>query len=717
LSAPAPVSRRDFLGVTVFAASGLVLGVHLPPDARRAADAPQARPFAPNAFVRIATDGTVTVVIGYSEMGQGILTAIPMLVAEELEVDPASIRFEQAPADPAYNNPLFGMQGTGGSTTVRASWEPMRQAGAVAREMLLAAAAARWGVARSALGVANGVVSHAPTGRTASYGSLAQAAARQPVPQTVPLKPSSAWTVLGRRVRRYDSAPKVTGRATFGLDVKLPGLLTAVIARCPVFGGRVAHYAATRALAVPGVRHVVPVPDGVAVVADDFWSAKRGRDALDLTFDEGPNAASSSETIRAHWARLAEQPGVVARTEGDAAGALASAARRIDAVYDVPYLAHATMEPMNCVAHVQPHRVEVWVPTQFQTMTKAVSAQIAGVPEAAVHIHTTMLGGGFGRRFEVDFVTAAVTISKAVRAPVKVVYTREDDMQHDFYRPAVYNVLAAGLDAAGNPVAWTHRSVSSSIMARALPQMFRDGKDDSAYEGAAELPYAIPNIRVDWVRDEPGVPVGFWRSVGNSHTAFVKESFLDEIAAATRTDPVALRRRLLTGKERLLGVLDLAAARAGWGSPLPTGRARGIAVHESFGSFVAEVAEVSVGSGGLPVVHRVVCAVDCGQIVNPLTIEAQMQSGIVYGLSAALHGAITIERGRVAQSNFHDYPPLLMGEMPQVEVHIVSSREAPGGVGEPGTPPIAPAVCNALFALTGQRIRRLPIRAEDLRPA
>jgi isoquinoline 1-oxidoreductase beta subunit len=724
MSATATLPRREFLSVVAVAGSGLVVGVFVPTRGR-AQGAQDAR-FAPNAFVRVAEDGTVSIISGYSEMGQGILTSIAMLVAEELEVDPTTVKYELAPAAPAYMNPLFGMQGTGGSTTTRATWEGMRRAGATAREMLLSAAAAQWGVSQSDLVAANGNVSHAAGNRTIGYGALAHAAATQTVPQNVPLKPSSAWKVLGRRVKRLDSLPKVTGRAGFGLDVHVPGMLIAVIARSPVFGVTMDEAAAARMAPVLArqarVRHVVPVPGGFAVVANNYWAAKQGRDRLTIAWPASPNDHSSSDTIRARWAELARQGtgAVMVRHEGQGPAALAGAARRLDVVYEVPYLAHACMEPMNCTAHVTPGSVEIWAPTQAQTITKSVAAQIAGVPESAVQVHTTLLGGGFGRRFEVDFVMDAVRVSKAVGAPVKLVYSREDDIQHDMYRPAVYNVLAAGLDASGAPIAWTHRSVSSSIIARVFPQMFRDGKDESAYEGAADLPYAIPNIHVDWVRDEPGVPVGFWRSVGNSHTAWVKESFIDEIAAASQTDPLELRRRLLSASSahsapRLLGVLNLAAERAGWGTPPPAGTGRGIAVHESFGSFVAEVAEVRMNGDGTPKVTRVVVAIDCGQIVNPLTIEAQMQGCVVYGLSAALHGAITIENGRVVQSNFHDYTPLRLDEMPRVEVHILPSTENPGGVGEPGTPPIAPAVCNALFALTGKRIRRLPIRAEDLR--
>ncbi|MBI1722541.1 MAG: xanthine dehydrogenase family protein molybdopterin-binding subunit [Gemmatimonadetes bacterium] len=710
MSTPGALSRRDFfrVGAVAAAGSGLVLGVSLP---HRHAPFSSPGTFAPNAFVRIGTDGAVTVMVGYSEMGQGIMTAVPMLVAEELEVDWTTVRFESAPSERAYYNPLFGMQGTGGSTTVRASWEPMRRAGAVAREMLIAAAAQAWGVDRATCRAENGTVVHASSGRRLTYGELATAAAAVPVPENVPLKPSSAWRVIGRPMKRLDAPLKVTGRAEFGIDVRLPGLLVAVVARCPVFGGRVRSFNAARARALPGVRHVVQISSGVAVVAQGYWQAKKGRDALGVTWDEGANANVSSAGITQLYADLARNPGAVARHEGDAAAALASAARRVEATYEVPYLAHATMEPMNCTAHVRRDGCDIWAPTQFQTASQGKAAEITGLRPETIAVHTTMLGGGFGRRAELDFVSDAVETSKAVGAPVKVIYSREDDIQHDYYRPATYNSLAGALDDGGWPVAWTHRIVGPSIFSRIFPQFVRNGIDDSSVEGAANLPYAIPNILVDYVMRETGVPVGFWRSVGNSQNAFIKESFLDELAAAGGKDPVELRRRLLANQPRHLGVLELAASRAGWGSPLPAGRARGIAVHESFGSYVAEVAEVSVAADGTPTVHRVVCAVDCGTVVNPLTVEAQMESGIVYGLSAALHGEITIDRGRVVQSNFHDYAPLRMSEVPRVEVHIVPSTEAPGGVGEPGTPPIAPAVCNAIFSATGRRIRRLPIRA------
>lgn len=700
------MNRRDLLRSGALAGAGLVVGVTV---TRRAG---AQSPSAPNAFIRVATDGAVTVVVPQSEMGQGVLTSLPMLVAEELEVDPATVRYEQAPADAAYTNPAFAalnMQGTGGSSSVRAFFDPLRRAGAQAREMLAAAAARQLGVDRASLTIENGVITHAASSRRLTYGQVAEAAAGMSAPASITLKPSSAWKVIGRRVRRLDSPAKVTGRAQFGIDVRVPGMLTAVIERSPMVGARVASFDAARSLRVPGVRRVVQVPMGVAVVADNFWAAKKGREALTVRW-EGGNAQLSSASISARYAELARQPGVTARHVGDAAGAMAGASRRIEAVYEVPYLAHATMEPMNCTAHVRADGVDVWAPTQGQTFAQLTAAQIAGVPPAAVKVHTTMLGGGFGRRFEQDFLAEAVTVSKEVRAPVKVVWTREDDMRGDQYRPATYNVLAGALGADGMPVAWTHRIVGPSIFARMLPQFIQNGIDGSSVEGAADLPYAVPNIHVDWVHHENGVPVGFWRSVGHSQNAWIRESFLDEVAAAGRVDPLELRRRLLAGTEhrRLLGVLNMAAERAGWGTPLPAGRARGIAAAESFGSFVAEVAEVSM-DGDTPRVHRVVCVIDCGMVVNPLTIEAQMQSGIVYGLSAALRGAITLENGRVVQSNFHDYAPLRLDEMPVVETHIMPSTEAPGGVGEPATPPIAPAVCNAIFALNGRRIRKLPI--------
>jgi len=696
------MERRDFLQVTGTIGAGLVVGFRIP-NRRGVA------PFAPNAWLRIGTDDSVLVIVDRSEMGQGVTTALPMLLAEELEADWTKIRFEFAPADKAYINQLFGMQGTGGSSSVRAAWKPLREAGARARSVLIAAAAQTWGVEPASCRAEAGAVIHAATNRRLTYGALAQRAAALPVPADVLLKDPKDLRLVGKATKRLDTRFKVNGTAQFGIDVRVPGMLTAVVARSPVFGGKVRSFDATAAKAIPGVRHVVQISSGVAVVGDGYWPAKQGRDALKVSWDEGRVAQVSSASISSLFAQRATQDGAVARHDGDAAAALAGAAQRVEAVYEMPFLAHATMEPMNCTAHVRADGVDIWAPTQFQTGAQMIGAQIGGIAAEKVAVHTTYLGGGFGRRFELDFIMEALETSKAAGAPVKVIWSREDDIQHAQYRPANYHQLRAGLDAAGQPVAWTHRIVAPSIMARMFPQTVKNGLDGEAVEGGAGLPYAVPNVHVDYQLTDTGIPVGFWRSVNNSFNAFAVEGFIDELAAAAKQDPYEYRRALLTTAPRHRGVLELAATKAGWGTPLPAGRGRGIAVYKSFESYAAQVAEVSVSPTGDVRVHRVVCAIDCGMHVNPSTIEAQMQSGIVFGLTAALKGAITIENGRVTQSNFHDYPMLRMAEMPVVEVHIVPSNEAPGGVGEPGTPPIAPAVCNAIFAATGKRIRKLPI--------
>ena len=712
------MTRRGFLRGTVVAGAGLTIGFQLPPGRTARAAAQSTEPFMPNAWIRITPDNVVTIIVDKSDMGQGVLTSMPMLIAEELEADWSAIRVEQAPANPKYGNPVFGgLQLTGGSFSVRTSWLRFRQAGAAAKEMLVEAAAREWGVPLESCVAENSAVTHPPTGRRFTFGELTDKAARLPVPEKPRLKSAKDFRLIGKRLKRLENPPKVDGRAVYGIDIKVPGMLVATVARCPVFGGRVKQFDATQAKGVEGVRHVVQIDSGVAVVADGFWPAKLGRDALTIEWDEGPTAAVSSGGITKTFDALTQQPGPVARHEGDAAAALTSAAKRLDAVYEVPYLAHATMEPMTCTAHVRPDGCDIWTGTQWQDGTQGVAAKITGLPAASIRVHTTLLGGGFGRRFEQDFVAEAVAIAKAVGAPVKLVWSREDDMQHDFYRPSTFNRLSAGIDAQGSLVAWTHRIISPSIAARAFPALIKDGIDGTSIEGAANIPYTIPNIHVECTMKETGVPVGFWRSVGSSQNAFITECFLDEIAAAAGKDPYELRRALLTNAPRHRGVLELAATKAGWGQPLPPGRHRGIAVAESFGSWVAQVAEVSVSPAGEVRVHRVVCAVDCGVVVNPDTVEAQMESGIVYGLTAALMGQITIANGRVEQSNFHDYPVLRINQMPVVEVHIMPSAEAPGGVGEPGTPPIAPAVVNAIFAATGKRIRSLPVSKHDLRRA
>jgi isoquinoline 1-oxidoreductase beta subunit len=702
--------RRSFLKISAATGGGLLVGFQLPGYARNTetASATQAG-FHPNAWLSIALDGTVTVMVGSSEMGQGVMTAIPMLVAEELEADWSKIRARPAPADPAYTNPLIGQQLTGGSTTVRAFWTPVREAGAAARELLISAAAQTWGVKTNRCRAENGAVLHLDSDRRLTYGALADKAATLPVPATVFLKDPKEFRLLGKPMARLDTPSKVNGSAQFGQDVRLAGMLVATVARCPVFGGKLVSFDASATLSVPGVRHVVRIDAGVAVVADGFWAAKQGREQLKMKWDEGVHAQLNSASIRQRFKAAASKEGVIARNEGDAVKALQGAVKKLEAEYEVPYLAHACMEPMNCTAHVRKDGCDIWVPTQAQTGVQNTAARITGLPLTSIQVHTTLLGGGFGRRSEQDFVAEAVQVSKAVAAPVQVMWTREDDTRHDYYRPATYNRLSASLGKDGLPNAWTHHIVGPSIMTRVFPGRVKNGIDPTSVEGAANLPYAIPNLRVTYTQDDPGVPVGFWRSVGSSQNAFVTECFLDELAARARIDPYQYRRKLLTGLARPLGVLDLAAEKSGWTRPLPKGRYRGIALAESFGTYVAQVAEISLEQG-MPRVHRVICAVDCGMVVNPDTVTAQMQSAIVYGLTAALKGEIIIEKGRVVQGNFNDYPLLRMHEMPQIEVYNVPSAEAPGGVGEPGTPPIAPAVANALFAATGKPVRRLPIR-------
>ena len=694
-------TRRDFVTTVSAAGAGLLIGFRLP---RHVSAAPRALAGESelNAWIRIGTDDQVTLVVNESEMGQGVLTSLPMILAEELDVDWSRVRSEHALADQRYGN-----QGTGGSSSVRGDYATLRKAGAAARQMLIAAAAAEWAVRPEDCSTLPGAVVHGNSGRRLTFGRLAARAATLTPPADPPLKDAKDFRIIGKATKRLDTPAKATGRAIYGIDVRLPGMLVAQVIRSPVFGGKVASFDPTPALRVPGVRRVVEIPSGVAVVGDDFWSAQKGRDALNVRWDAGAGGELSSESIAAKLRELAPGGTTAIRT-GDPDAALGAAgARRIDAEYEVPYLAHATMEPLNCTADVRADACEIWVPTQAQTGSRRLASQITGLPLEKVTLHTTFLGGGFGRRSQTDFLADAVHTSKAVGRPVKVVYTREDDMHAGWYRPVAYNAVSAALDADGWPTAWVHRIASPSILANMGP--LRDGIDGTAVEGARNLPYAIPNLLVSWAEADFPIPVWFWRSVGSSINGFVTECFLDELAHAGGKDPVELRRRLLTEHPRHRRVLDLAAEKAGWGTPLPEGRARGVAVHESFGSIVAEVAEVSLGEDGVPRVHRVVCAVDCGQYVNPDTIVAQMESGIVYGLSAALYGEITIDRGHAVQSNFDNYRVLRIDQMPVVDTYIVAEGDPMGGIGEPGTPPIAPAVCNALLVLTGKPVRRLPI--------
>ena len=709
-----PISRRTFIGAAGVTGAGLLIGFSF--RARRAGAAVDE--FSPSGWIHISPDDQVSLAIDKSEMGEGVLTSMRMVLAEELDADWSRIVIAPVPDDPhAWSRRMM----TGGSTAIRTSYEMLRNAGAAARTVLISAAAKGWGVAEGECHTEPGAVVHAATSRRATYGSLALAAAALPVPATPTLKDPKTFRLIGTPVKRLDTPLKVNGTAQFGIDVKVPGMLIASVLRCPVLDGTIARYDAAKAKAVPGVRHVIELPGipgtgggalpprtaaGIAVVADTYWQAMTGRRALDVQWAPGANATLDSSGISAKLAQLADGPSVEAKKRGDPAASLSSAARKLTATYEVPYLAHATMEPMNCTAHVRADGCDVWAPTQNQTGAQSVAAKYAGVPTEQVRVHTTFLGGGFGRRAENDFVAEAVQISKAVGAPVKVIWTREDDIQHDFYRPTSYHRFSAGIDASGAPAVWTHRIVAPSILARFGP--LRDGIDGTTVEGAANLPYDFTNFLCEQTVADLPIPVGFWRSVGSSHNAFVTESFMDELAAALKKDPYQLRHDLLTGSPRHRGVLDLVVQKSGWGGPVPAGRARGIAVAEAFGSFVAEVAEVSV-TKGRPRVHRVWVAVDCGPIVNPDTIEAQMQSGVVYGLTAALYGAVTWKGGQVEQNNFTDYQMLRMAEMPEVEVHILPSTDSQGGIGEPGTPPIAPAVCNAIYALTGKRIRKLPI--------
>ena len=707
-----PLSRRDVLKAGALL-GGLVIAFTVPGARRAALAQPESSLPPPNAFLRIGADDSVTVLIAHSEMGQGIWTALPMLIAEELDADWSKFRVEHAPAAPVYGHTAFHIQMTGGSTSTWSEFDRYRQVGALARTLLVATAARRFGVRPRDCRTENGVVRCGA--RRARYGELAEAAAKLEAPAQVALRDPAAWKVIGRPTRRLDTPEKITGRARFGMDVQFDGLLTALVARAPVFGGKVRSFDATRARATPGVRDVVQVPSGIAVVADHFWAAKQGRDALAVEWDHGPGADLDSDRLRDEYRRLAATPGTPAATAGDAAAALAKSAKVLEAEYTVPYLAHAPMEPLNCAVRIGKDACEIWTGTQFQTIDQQVAAGITGLKPEQVQIHTQFLGGGFGRRATPtsDFVTEAVHVAKAAGRPVKTVWTREDDVRGGYYRPAYLHRVKVGLGADGRLAAWSHTLVGQSILIGTPfePMMVKDGIDATSVEGVADSPYLkeIADHRVELHSPKSPIPVLWWRSVGHSYNAFVMESMIDELAAAAGKDPAAYRRALLAGHPRHLGVLELALHKASWGSPLPTGRARGVAVHESFGSWLAQVAEISIEDGRIRV-HRVVCAIDCGIAVNPAGIVAQVESGIAFGLGAALYSRLDIKAGRTQQSNFHDYRVLRLNEMPVVEVHIVPSREKPGGVGEPGVPPIAPAVANAVFALTGRRLRELPLR-------
>jgi isoquinoline 1-oxidoreductase beta subunit len=692
------ITRRGFVQAS---AGGLVLGFALP--LKRLALAAGPAPAQMNAFLRIGADDTITVLINHSEMGQGIWTGLPMIVAEELEADWSKIRVEHAPANPIYAHKLFGGQGTGGSTSTWTEFDRFRQAGATARTMLVAAAAQRWKVAPETLRAENGFVVNGD--QKLSYGKLAAAAARMKAPDSVPLKDPKDWKIIGKPTKRLDGPDKITGRAQYGMDIKAP--LVATIARAPTFGGKVRSFKADAAKKVPGVKKVAQVPSGVAVIATNSWAAMKGREALEIDWDPGPNGALDTEKIVAGYRELAAKPGVVAAQAGDVEAGLKTAAKKFEAVYEVPYLAHAPMEPLNATVRIANGGCEVWSGTQLQGWDQKNVAQILGIKPEKVQIHTPFLGGGFGRRgtFQSDFISEGVHVAKAAGQMVKTFWTREDDIKGGFYRPLFVHRLEVGADAAGKPVAWKHTIVGQGLFTD------KNGLDEAAVEGASDSPYlkGVPAHLVTLHVPTLGVPVHFWRSVGNTHTAFAMESMMDELAAASKLDPLELRRSLIKESPRHLRVLEAVADKAGWGKPSPSGLARGLAVHASFGSFVAQVAEVSIEAGKVRV-HRVVTAMDCGPVVNPDAVKAQVMSAVVYALSAALAGRITLKDGKVQEGNFDDYPIQRMPDAPKTETVLVASTDKMGGVGEPATPPVAPAVGNALFAATGKRLRSLPFK-------
>ncbi|WP_455207379.1 molybdopterin cofactor-binding domain-containing protein [Kaarinaea lacus] len=729
------MTRRRFLISSVSMGAGLTLGVHLIGCSDKKETQTQALPeagpgkaggevvsefsFEPNAFIRIRPDNTVTLIMKHFEMGQGTYTGLSTLIAEELDAAWEQIEVEAAPANAKlYNNNFWGpMQGTGGSTAIANSFEQMRKAGAAAKQMLVAAAAKQWNVPADEISVQDGILSHSASSKSAGFGDFAELAARETVPQEVFLKSPDEFRLIGKTLPRKDSHDKCTGKAIYTQDIKLPGMLTALVAHAPRFGSTVKSFDSTECKKVKGVVNVVQIPTGVAVLANDFWSAMQGRQALKVEWDESQALKKSSTALMDEYKALAQSPGAVARKDGDVDTAMASAVKTLTAAYEFPYLAHAAMEPLNCVVQINSDGCEIWNAAQNQTSDQMAVAKLLGIEVDQVKINTLYAGGSFGRRANPlsDYVLEAANIAKANgdNTPIKMVWTREDDMRAGYYRPMYYHELKAGLDKDGNPVAWQHRIVGQSLLAGTAfePMLVKNGVDATSVEGASNLPYAIPNMLVDLHTPKLPVTVQWWRSVGSTHTAYSTETFLDELAHAANRDPVEFRRALLKDHPRHLGVMELAAEKAGWGQALPKGKGRGIAVHESFNSYVAQVAEVTVNDDNTFTIDRVVIAVDCGLAVNPDIIRAQMEGGMGFGLAAALSSAITLNDGQVEQSNFHDYKVLRMKQMPkQVVVHIVKSDQPPTGVGEPATPVIAPAVANALFNATGKRFYQLPIK-------
>ena len=704
------VSRRGLL--TGGLAGGFLLAFHLPV---RAVNEPVQPPditsgkFAPNAFIRIDEAGHTTLVMPQVEMGQGIYTAVAMILAEELDADFASVTLEHAPPDEKlYANPAFGIQATGGSTSVRAFWKPLRNAGASARAMLVQAAAQQWQVEPASCTTSNGEVTHSASGRKLSYGALALAASSQTPPKDVALKDPKDFVLIGKPLKRLDTPDKVNGKAVYGIDAMLPGMKFATLAACPVFGGKVAKVDDSAAKKIPGVQQVVVLDDMVAVVGDHMWAAKKGLDALVIDWEEGPNARISSKDIWQDLRAASERDGVVAKSTGDIAKGLATG-DRVDASYELPFLAHATMEPLSATVHFKPDSCEIWTGTQIVARVQSEAAKAAGLPVEKVIVNNHLLGGGFGRKLEPDMVVAAVRIAKQVDGPVKVVWTREEDIQHEIYRPVYRDTIAASL-SDGKIVGWKYKITGAAILARWLPPAFQKGIDIDAVDSAVDQPYDIPNFHVEYVRAEPpAVPTGFWRGVGCNNNVFAIECFMDELARKAGKDPVDFRRSMLGKNPRLLAALNLVAEKSNWGQPLPARVGRGVCVQPSFASFIATVVEAEVDEYGEVRLRRVTAAIDTGIPVNPDTIMAQFEGGLIFGLTAALYGEITIEKGRVQQSNFNDYRMLRIDQTPKIEVHVIKSGESPGGIGETGVTAGPPALRNAIYAATGVALRRLPI--------
>jgi isoquinoline 1-oxidoreductase subunit beta len=705
------LSRRDFLKTSGTISGGLLIGIALPGCKPAARATGETKYLEPNAWLRIGTDDTITFYCDKSEMGQGVYTSLTMLIAEELGVGLAKITTEFAPPGDAYINNLIGGQITGGSTSVRDGWEKLRKAGATARTLLVTAAANEWGIDPRNCKVEDGVIV-SPHYEKLTFGAVADAAAKLTPPKEVALKPASQFTLVGKAQKRKDTPSKVDGSCVYGIDVKLPGMMYAALAQSPVLGGSVKTFDGEKALAMPGVMAVVPTSSGIAVVADSWWRARKARDAVKIEWDAGPNAALTDAKISQTLRKAAMEAGRVMRNDGDTAAAIKGAAKVVRADYELPLLAHATLEPQNCTADVRADGVDVYVPTQVQQLAQIAAAKAAGVDGKLVKIHTTFLGGGFGRRLEVDFIPAAVEASKAVKRPVKLVWTREDDMTHDAYRPPAFDQVTGAFDDKGKLVAWHLHLTSCSITERFFPGSTEKAGDPFTVEAAANYPYDVPNVQVDFKRQEIGINVGFWRSVSHALNCFVAESFMDELAVSQKKDSLTFRRALLEKQPRYLKVLNLVAQEARFGFP-PKGRFHGLAVMEGYGTYMAQIAEIGIEDGKVKV-HRIYCAADCGMQVNPDTVLAQIESSVIFGLSALMWGEINIQGGRVQQTNFDSYRVARMNEIPRIDTYVIDSEEAPGGIGEPATALVAPAVCNAIYTATGRRLRSLPLARHRL---